>query len=334
MKSLSYSKAVFPCNVNMQSTPKEKSRVRLLMWQILFPERCGSQWMSLAMEGQTFAQLLPQPGRTSGKLSVNLGVKQVNAPPQGWGMRWKLLIQLQTLPQYSFQLQKCWVLSWFCAGTWAHCSQWLQSLSKHRLDLPARPAARPAPAAEEECTLQPWDGAAWIHFPRAFFGGCFCLSSSPICICYFAIPPQKRLLSNSSLLQALAGCSLPPDMAGTLLQLRGMSHFSTVSSPLLLLPVHRDICETQKDESFPINCQASADTSCHTTDRTEFIKINLNNQELRILLNSKRSICSLGEVFWKSPSMGISPWFPSAETVTFIMIKTCLPERGLIEWRI
>lgn len=94
--------------------------------------------------------------------------------------------------------------------------------------------------------------------------------------------------------------------------------------PSSLLPVHRDICETQKDKSSSINCQPSADTSCHTIDRTEFIKINLNNEELRILLNSKRSICSAGEVLWKSPSMGISPWFPSVGTITFIMIKTCL----------
>lgn len=73
------------------------------------------------------------------------------------------------------------------------------------------PAARPDPAAEEECSQQPWDGAAWIHFPRFLFGGCFCLSSSPICICCFAISPNKSLLSNSSRLWALAECSLPPD---------------------------------------------------------------------------------------------------------------------------
>lgn len=103
-------------------------------------------------------------------------------------------------------------------------------------------------------------------------------------------------------------------------------HFSTLCSPLLL-PVHRDICETQKDKSSPINCQASADTSCHITDRTEFMQINLDNEKPRILLNSKRSICSAEEVFWKSPSLGISPWFLSVETITFIMIKTCLPER-------
>lgn len=273
-------------------------------------ESCGSQWMGLAMEGQTFALILPQPAGTSRKPSFNLGVRQVND-----GQRHEVMALIE--PQTA---QQCPFLHWVWAGTWAHCSQWLQSLSKHRLGLPAGPAAR----NEQECSLQPWDGAAWIHFPRACFGECFCLSSSPICICCFAISPQKSLLSNSSLLQALAGCSLPPDPAGTLLQLSGMSHFSILSSPLLLLPVHRDICETQKDKSSSINCQPSADTSCHTTDRTEFIKINLDNEELRILLNSKRSICSAGEVLWKSPSMGISPWFPSVGTITFIMIKTCL----------
>lgn len=132
-------------------------------------------------------------------------------------------------------------------------------------------------------------------------------------------------------LQALAECSLPLDIAGTLFQLCGASHFSTLSSPLFLLPVHKDICETQKDKSSPINCQAGADTSCHRTDRTEFIKINPDNEELRILLNSKRSICSAGEVFWKSPSMGISPWFPSVETNHFYYDQN-MPSRKEYDW--
>lgn len=73
------------------------------------------------------------------------------------------------------------------------------------------PAARPDPAAGEECSQQPWDGAAWIHFPIFLFGRCFCLSSSPVCICCFAISSHKSLLSNSLWLWALAACSLPPD---------------------------------------------------------------------------------------------------------------------------
>lgn len=284
--------------------------------------------MTRAMEGQTFALILPQPTSTPGKLSFNSGVKQVNdgqllrgAEPWGHG---------------SYHSHKQNIDAHSSCRSVGSCSEFglcispaAAGLSRARLDPPAAPAA----PAGQECSLQPRDWAAPIHLPRACFGGCFCLSSSPICICCFAISSQKRLLSNSSRLQELAGCSPPPDTAGTLL-LRGMSHFCTLSFPFLLFPVHRDICETQKDESSPINCQASADTSCHTTDRTEFVKIHLNNEELRILLNSKRSIRSAGEVFWKSPSVGISPWFPSVETITFIMIKTCLPERGLTEWRI
>lgn len=60
--------------------PKEKSSTRLLRqknWLVL-SESPGTKQMSLLMEGQTFAQLLPLHARTSGKLSANLGVKRVN----------------------------------------------------------------------------------------------------------------------------------------------------------------------------------------------------------------------------------------------------------------
>lgn len=148
---------------------------------------------------------------------------------------------------------------------------------------PGWPAARPDPAAEEECSQQPWDGAVWIHFCRFLFRGCFCLSRSSICVCCFAIPSHKSLLSNFSL-WALAGCSLPPDGSwdfSPALQGDSLQH---PLIPSFFLTVHRDIRETQKDKSPHVNCWASADTSCHATDRTDCIKIKLHNKELRRLL--------------------------------------------------
>lgn len=148
-----------------------------------------------------------------------------------------------------------------------------------------RPAARPNPAAEKECSQQPCDGAAWIHFPRFLFAGCFCLSSSTICICCFAVSSHKSLLSNSLGLWALARRSLPPDSCWDFSPVLQWVT-AALSPPLFSFSlVSRDICETQKDKSPPVNCWASADTSCRATDRTKFIKIKLHNKKLRRLLN-------------------------------------------------
>ena len=170
------------------------------------------------MEGQTFAQLLPLPTRTSSKLSVNLGVRWVNDRQlrhraEAWG---RGSTQLQTAHQYSLQAAE--VLGLVSEPVHRHippsysmAAKLLQTQAGAPREAASLPEARPDPAPGEEWRQQPWDGAAWIHFPRFLFRGCFCLSDSPICICCFAISSHKSLLRNSSWLWALAGCSLPPD---------------------------------------------------------------------------------------------------------------------------
>lgn len=207
-----------------------------------------------------------------------------------------LLQQLWT-NLHIYRLKKGWDSGWAWAGAFSHCSK-LQCGYKasSNADWSSSCGHKPASSKAKSCCWGGMQSTAlrWSSldpFSQTFIQGMFLfiqLTHLHLLLWFFI---SQKLAKQFFGLWALAQYSLPPDWDSSPV-LQWVT--PALTPPLFSFSlVHGEICETQKDKSPPMNCWASADTSCHATDRMTFTITKPHNEEFRRLLElEKRHLLS------------------------------------------